>query len=420
MQKTEVIIVGGGIAGLACAQSLQNHDVGFTLLESSDAWGGRVRTDQVDGFLLDRGFQVLLTAYPMARDLLDFAELDLKPFYPGALVRWNSAFHRVADPWRRPWDAICNVFSPIGTLADKLRVGRLRRRVLRSELTALFDLPNMSSLDFLRAQGFSDNMIDRFFRPFYSGVFLEADLATSSRMLQFVFRMFATGNAALPSNGIGAIPQHMAASLPQTSIRLGSHVAEIQGKTVRLVSGEEFSARAIVVATDAASAANFVPKAAVPNTRSVTTVYFAAEKPPIDQPILVLNAEREGPVNNLCVPSNTATAYAPPGSSLISATVVQEVSANDREPEILVRDHLRRWFGSAVDHWRHLRTYRIPNALPVVEPCWAPTDASVPGRPGLFVCGDYCVNPSLQGAMVSGRLVADGLIRDLETNRQIA
>ena len=412
---SEVIIVGAGLAGLCCALRLKQDGVEPLILEAADGVGGRVRTDQIGGFRLDRGFQVFLSAYPEARRVLDYDALDLRPFYAGALVRTAGAFHRVVDPWRHPWDGLRHAFSPIGSPLDKLRVGRLRRHVMRADLNELFALPDTSSLEFLRLFRFSQKMIDRFFRPFFGGVFLESDLETSSRMLQFVFRMFASGDATLPAGGMGEISAQLAGRLPSDRIRYRSEVVKVDGTTVKLASGEQIQAGAVVVATEGQAAALLDDGVKRAGARSVACLYFAAEKAPVDEPILVLDAERQGPVNNLCIPSNTAPGYAPPGGSLISATVLGTPSAGDSILESDVRSQLRSWFGSVVDSWEYLRTYRIANALPVVEPRWSPgADRPIQLGAGRYICGDYMVNPSIQGAMLSGRLTAECVLADME------
>jgi len=409
--EADVIVVGAGLAGLCCARHLHQAGRDFLLLEAADSLGGRIRTDHIDGFQLDRGFQVLLTAYPEARRTLDYDALDLRPFQPGALVRFAGAFHRVTDPWRRPLQAIPTAFAPIGTLMDKLRVARLRSRVMRADLEALFGSPILASFEFLRSFGFSDSMIDRFFRPFFGGVFLEPDLATSSRMLQFVFRMFSAGDAALPAAGMGAIPGQLAALLPRERIRLRTEVVRIERMTVTLASGERLPARSIVLATEGPAAARLIEGLDAPSSRGVTCLYFAAEKPPIDEPVLVLDAERRGPVNNLCVPSSVVSSYAPPGASLISAAVLGTPDADDAELGRQVRRQLEGWFGAEVNRWEHLQTYRISHALPAIEPRWTPgPDRPVEARPGVYLCGDHRENPSIQGAMASGRRAAECIV----------
>ncbi|MGI9176122.1 MAG: FAD-dependent oxidoreductase, partial [Rhodothermales bacterium] len=183
MTDTDVLIVGAGLAGLNCARHLHRRGIPFQLLEASDGVGGRVRTDRVDGFLLDRGFQVLLTAYPETRAALDYSALDLRPFYDGALIRTGGRFHRLADPLRRPLDAPATLLAPVGSLLDKLKVGWLRWNVLRGSVEDVFRRPEVTTLDALRHRwGFSEEMIDAFFRPFLGGILLDRDLQASSRM----------------------------------------------------------------------------------------------------------------------------------------------------------------------------------------------------------------------------------------------
>ncbi len=411
----DTIVVGAGLAGLCCARRLAARGLDVMVLEASDGIGGRVRTDEMHGFRMDRGFQVLLTAYPEAQESLDYGDLGLRPFYAGALIRCDGAFHRLADPWRHPWDAFLSVLAPISGARDKLRIAWLRRRVLTTELSAMFALRDVSAMEFLREFGFSPEVIQRFFRPFFSGVFLESELQTSSRMLQFVFRMFASGDAALPAAGMEAIPRQLAARLPAERIRLQAVVTAIDGTSVLLASGERLRARAIVLATDGPAAARLVEELPVPASRSVTCVYFAADKPPVEEPILLLNADGDGPVNNLCVPSVVAPSYAPRGAALISASVVEMPAVSDADLERQIRDQLSRWFGSAVQRWEHLRTYRVAHALPVIEPRWTPgPDRPIQVRPGTYLCGDYCENPSIQGAMASGRRAAERVQDELQ------
>ncbi|MEZ4521226.1 MAG: FAD-dependent oxidoreductase [Thermomicrobiales bacterium] len=201
-----VVIVGAGLAGLSCGLHLAAEGIPFSIFEAADQVGGRVRTDEVRGFRLDRGFQVLLTAYPEAAELLDYGDLDLHPFYPGAFVRTGGRFHVLADPFRNPVDGGKTIATPVGSILDKGRVAQLRYRVRSGTLDDLWKHPETTSLNYLRQAGFSTSMIDGFFRPFFGGVFLEPDLRTSSRMLEFIFRMFAQGDIAIPATGMEAIP----------------------------------------------------------------------------------------------------------------------------------------------------------------------------------------------------------------------
>ncbi len=414
MSEAEVVVVGGGLAGLCCARALAKAGVRSIVLEASDGVGGRVRTDAVDGFLLDRGFQILLTAYPECRRVLDYESLGLRPFYPGAWVRFEGGFHRVADPFRQPLQSLANVFGPIGTLGDKTSVLRLRADVRSASVEELFARPETTTLEALRRHGFSDGMIDRFFRPFLGGILLDLDLRASSRMFEFVFRMLSMGDNALPSRGIGSIARQIAEGLPPGTVRLRSSAVSVSPREVRLDRGEVFAARAVVVATDAPAAASLLPGVRVPESRPVTCLYFDAERPPVEDPILVLDGEGRGPVTNLAVPSRVAPDYAPPGRALVSATVVGNPGMDDADLEAGVREQLAGWFGDAVWKWRHLRTYRILHAQPE-QAVGAPDPAARTVRrdDGIYLAGDWLETASLHGAMVSGRRAAEAVLSDL-------
>jgi phytoene dehydrogenase-like protein len=420
----DALVVGAGLAGLACARELSEAGLRVRILEATDQVGGRVRTfEHEDGFLLDRGFQVLLTAYPETQRLLDYDALQLGRFYSGALVRHDGAFHRVADPFRHPADAPATLMAPIGSLADKLRVGAASWRLRRPRLRELFARPEMTTEAALRERwGFSDTIIDRFFRPFLGGIFLESELRTSSRMFAFVFRMFAEGGAALPAGGMQAMPRQLARALPEDTVHFGTEVTAVEGQTVRLESGDGLEAPAVVVATEAPEAARLLGAEAAGDvqteSRSTTTVYFAAGRPPTDEAALMLNGTGAGPVNTAVVLSNVQPAYAPPGRALISASVLGDPPVSDDELEGEVRRQLRDWFGAGVEGWRALRTVRVAYALPEQAPPYlSPPMKRVRRRPGLYACGDHRRTASINGALASGRAAAQAVLADRRAGR---
>ena len=409
MEMGDVVIIGAGLAGLTCARRLQTGGTRCLVLEADDAVGGRVRTDVVDGFRLDRGFEVLLTAYPAARRWLDYSALSLRPFRAGALVRCEGGLHRVGDPWREAVTVPATLTAPVGSLADKLRVATLRAAARRGTLDDLFARPETTTLDALRAHGFSSRMIERFLRPWLGGIFLESELETSSRMLQFVLRMFADGDAAVPATGMQAIPEQLAAGLAPGTVRLRARVAAIEADGVRLASGERIAGRQIVVATDGAAATSLLPEVAALAWRSVTCIYFAAPASPIGDPTLALNGTGTGLVNNVAVMSDVAPDYAPAGHALVSVSVLGTRPETDESLAEGVQAELGEWFGSDVRNWRWLRTYRIPQALPVRAPLVRERPAPV--RPDVWVAGDLRSTASIQGAMESGEGVAEALLR---------
>ena len=409
-----VVIVGAGLAGLTAAKRLCEEGVEVLVLEASDLAGGRVVTDAIDGFLLDRGFQVLLTAYPEAMRQLNYKQLDLKRFDPGSLIRTADRFECLADPWRRPQAALKTLLARTGGLRDKLRIARLRHDAARGTLEEVFARPDRTTEEELRQLGFSQSMMEGFLRPFLGGVFLDHQLQTSCRMLYFVFRMFSQGDTALPAQGMGAISGQLASRLPSDAIRVQAPVVSMDGDRVRLAGGDSIPYRCLLLAADQSAAAKLLPELATSRPpRSVSCVYFASEEPPLRERMLVLNGTGKGLVNNLCVPSQVSSSYAPPNRSLISATVLDsQFDSNSLHHG--VREHLRDWFGKAVDSWTHLKTYRIPNALPnQATPSFDPPVQSPRLRPRLFLCGDYRVNGSINGAMQSGRIAAEEILKEL-------
>ena len=413
MSNPDVIVVGAGLAGLACARALVASRVKVLLLEGGDTPGGRVRTDAYEGFLLDRGFQVYLTAYPEGRRALDHTALGLRRFIPGAKVWRDGRLRTVVDPLRRPGEALSQLFQGPGTFGDKLRVLELRQAAVSGELEDLWNRPQRASRRYLEELGFTDGMLEGFLRPFFAGIFLERELATSSRFLEFVFRMFATGDTVVPERGMGAIPEQLATRLPSGVLRMHAPVSDVWGHRVKLADGETIGAQAVVVAADPAGAVSLLPGMPAPRMNRVTCLYFAAPEPPVRGPWLVLNGEGRGRVNNVAVMSEVSPAYAPPGQSLVSVSVLGE-AADGESLEAQVRAELTDWFGSAVSAWRHLRTYVIPRALPAQSPqALEPPHRPVRLSPGLYVCGDHRDNASIDGALGSGRRAAEAVLMDL-------
>ena len=410
MPDRDVLVVGAGLAGLACARVLARAGLRFEILEASDAAGGRVRTDTVEGFRLDRGFQVLLTAYPEAQAVLDYPSLRLHAFAPGALVRYHGRFYHLGDPWRDRASLWPTLLAPVPRWADYFRLYRLRRELRRKTEDEIFSSPETTVIAELRRHGFSRRLIEYFFRPWIGGAMLDATLGGSSRMFEFIFRMFALGDAAVPAEGMGAIPEQLASSLPPGSIRFGARVEAVDADGVRLEGGERITARAVVVAADARSAAQLLGQPAVPS-RSVWCFYFAAKEPPIDEPLLVLSGGGRGPITNLAVMSNVAPGYAPPGEHLISATVLGWEMRDHASLLSSIRAQLKRWFGLIAEEYRHLAHYHIEHALPVVHPLERIQPPEI--APGLFACGDWRATPSIQGALESGRLAGEAVCERL-------
>ena len=414
IDEPDVLVIGGGLAGLAAAHHLEGAGADWALLEAGEAPGGRVRTDHLDGFALDRGFQALLTAYPEARAMLDYSALDLHAFEPGALVWTQDRLSRVSDPVRDPRSALATLRAPVGSPVDKLRVVALRRAVRREDP---FEVPESTTAQDLEALGFSPRMVERFWRPFLAGVLLDPQLGTSNRMFRFVLRMFAEGDTALPAGGMQAIPDQLASALPAERVHYGTAVAALTGRGVTLSDGDRLRAnRAVIVATDGPGAAHLLDDVKDPGSRATTTVYLAAEKPPVERRSLVVDGQSSGPVNHLCVPSEIAPGYAPEGAALVSASVLDDRGLPDEALLDAVRTQLQGWFGPGVRAWRHLRTYRVAHAQPDQSPpALAQPQREVRMGGGRYVCGDHRDNASIQGALVSGRRSASAVLADLDT-----
>ena len=320
--EPEVVIVGGGLAGLAAARTLTTAGIPTLLLEASAVVGGRVATDEVEGFLLDRGFQVLLDSYPEAQRVLDLRALDLRPFASGALVHREGRFGRVSDPWRDPVAGVRSLMSGVFTPADAWRMMRLRHESIAS--IAGNDAPtDRTTARALLERGFSERAVNGFFRPFFGGVFLDARLDPPSHWFEFLFAMFARGRATLPAAGMRAIPRQLASALPTGTVRLSSEVRVARAELVELASGERFAPRAVILATDARALSALVPGARTPAWGGCVTLYYAATRSPVGERLLVLNGQQgTGPVNHVCVPSDVAPGYAPAGAHLVSATII--------------------------------------------------------------------------------------------------
>jgi phytoene dehydrogenase-like protein len=410
----DALVIGAGLAGLTCARRLHERGLDVQILESSDRVGGRVQTDTVNGFRLDRGFQVLLTAYPETQRELDYDALDLHAFRDGALVRYNGRFHRIADPRRHPWDAPRTLLAPIGSPADKLRVLRLRRTLTQQSIPQVLEREERTTLDALRTRwGFSSSMINRFFRPFFGGIFFDRTLRASSRMFEFVFKMFAEGRTVLPAGGMEQIPRQMRQHLPDDAVRGNARVETIDEQTVTLDGGETLAAPRIVIATEAPEANRLVGDVTPTEGRATVCIYYAAPRSPLDDPLLVLNGEGVGPINNLAVPSDVAPGYAPDDRALVSVVVVGSPPESGAALEQAVREQLIDWFGLAAGGWTHLQTQPLSYALPEQAPPFlTPPEKSVRRRPGLYVCGDHRRTASLNGAIASGRAAADAAWTD--------
>lgn len=409
--KQDVIIVGAGLAGLSAAFHLHRQGRKVLLLEASDRAGGRIKTDYHEGFLLDRGFQVLLTAYPETQALLNYEQLKLKKMLPGATVLYDGGSFEIADPFRRPSAAFATLFAPVGTLKDKINTLWLKNRLQKLTIKEIFEQPEQATSKQLAEYGFSPKMIQRFYAPFLSGIFLENELKTSRRMFDFVMKMFSDGDVVVPALGMEEIPKQLVAMLPEGSIQYNTKVTAIDGNTVTIDDGTVFEANQILLATTA----NNLTKKYFPNQKmashQVTNIYFEATEAPTSKAVVILNASTQKKwVNNLTVISNVSEAYAPKGKVLISVSYNGIPTVDDATLAENMKQELKKWYGEKVNSWKMLKAYRIEYALPTQESVRNEIAASeIKISDTLFICGDNLLNGSINAAMKTGRLAAEAM-----------
>ncbi|MEV1156233.1 FAD-dependent oxidoreductase [Micromonospora chokoriensis] len=408
LAETDVVVVGGGLAGLAAARRLHRAGVPWRLLEASGRLGGRVATDVVDGYLIDRGFQVLNTAYPRLGTLLDTDRLDLRYFTSGVLVRKGDDLLRLVNPLREPTGAPGTALAGVGSLRDRLRFAALAAGCATLPAARLLAAPETSAETALRRAGLSDAIIEELLRPFLSGVFIDRELATSSHVLAMVVRSFARGRIGLPAEGMAALPRAIADPLPADLLDLDTPVAEVAPGRVRTQAGD-IRCRAVVVAVDPPAVPALLPAVTTVRMHSYTTYYHSAPEPPLTEPILLVDGDRREIVANTVVLSNAAPTYAPAGRHLIATSVVGPTAP----PEPTIRAELTRLYGQSTADWTHLTTVAVPQALPAAPPPQGRLRKPVSMGEGLFVAGDHRDSPSIQGALASGWRAAGAVLEEL-------
>ncbi len=406
----EVAIVGAGLAGLSAARLLHQAGRDVQIFESSDGVGGRVRSDHVEGFILDRGFQIMLTAYPEFIRQFDIPALRMQSFDPGALIWKSGRGFVLSDPLRKPSTLWSTATSPVGTIVDKARIAALRLRVTRGSGADLLRGDDMTTADLLEKLGFSAKMVQEFFTPLVGGIQLDPELTASRRMFDIIFRMLAKGDAAVPAHGMGQISTQLASHIPSARIHLDTPVMSVAPGHITTATGHTVTARHIIVATEGPVASTLLGLSPV-QSRSVGCVYFAAATPPTNKKLIILDGTGQGPVLNIAVMSNVAPTYAPDGQHLIAAAIpgCSSDHLSKANLESVARTQLTSMFGPSVDTWRHLRTYRIDHGQPDQSPPFQPKDPVSLGN-NLFVCGDHRDTASLQGALYSGRRCAEAIL----------
>ena len=416
-KECDVVVIGAGLAGLATARALSLAGRDVHIVEATDGIGGRVRTDNVDGLLLDRGFQLYNPSYVEGARILDLEALDLHNLTPGILVSLANKSYELGDPRRNPLSITDSILAPLGTLASKLKFAKYAlTKGFGGTDADLIDQRTGAFLDFAFGDKFSQTLL----RPFLAGVFLEDDLATSKRFFDIVLRAFVRGTPSLPATGMGAIPAQLAAQLPEGSIHLNTKATNVSATLVRTTEGD-VRCSAVVMATQASGATELVPSFATPPSNSVTTWYHLADCDGAEltsgRSTLVVdglrykygNPDPMRPLVNTVVLSNSVPSYASGNRVLVSSSAlgIHETS----EDEALVRTHLTGLYNVDASNWAHVATYAIKDALPKMLPPHSPAQ-SVALAPGVYLAGDYCDVSSINGAFKSARRAAQQLLAD--------
>lgn len=396
----DVVIAGAGLAGLAAARILTGEGMDVVLVEASDAPGGRVRTDRRDGLLLDRGFQLLNPAYPEAARMLDLARLRLQPFERGLVVAAGPRRFVLADPLRRPAALLPDLQAPVGSIQEKLALARWAARVGYGPPRWIKERPDSTLAAELTRCGVSGELRRRVLEPFLAGVLAESGLVTSRRLGELLVRAFVRGTPALPSDGMQAIADQLAARLPTGVLQLNTALLSAGGGTAHTDAGT-VHAPAVVVACDPVTAARLTGLPPPP-MRALTTFYHHSDEPPSARALLHVDGDARGPLVNTAVVSNAAPSYAARGA-LIASTIL---GADDSPAtEALVRAQAAQVYGADPRGWTQVASYPIAGALPAMPPPLR-LRAPVELGNGVYICGDHRDTASIQGALVSGRRTA--------------
>ena len=397
-----IYIIGAGISGLIAAYELEQAGYSPVVLEKSDAVGGRVRTVEKNGYHLDLGFQVLLSAYPLANKYLDFDALRLRRLESGSQIYVDGKRFLIGDALRNIRLLVPTLLADIGSLTDKVKVLALNRRLKKKSLDAIFDSPETSTLEYLRSQGFSEKIIDRFFRPFFSGIFLEPELRTSSRMFEFVYKMFGEGYATIPEQGIGAISKQLKEKLKTTQFQFGQEVKQVTNEHITLGNGQELIHKGVIITANASALVSNMNDQAV-EWKSCTCLYFEVEKTNIPEGTIALVADKGKLSNNLYAYKDAS------GKQLLSVTTLKHTGKTNEELTQAIEAEVKEYCG--IQRIKHIANFRISEALPDLthlKMTTSPSESQLTDH--IFLAGDVLFNGSLNAAMESGRLAALGLL----------
>jgi len=407
----KIYIVGAGVSGLVAAQVLENKGYHPIILEASDRAGGRVKTDIKKGFQLDRGFQVLLSSYPAAQKYLDFKALKLQKLKPGAVIFKKRKQQIIGDPLRDISTLFSTLFSGIGTLSDKFKIFQLNLKLKNKSIEAIFLSDEISTKAYLQEFGFSSQIIAQFFTPFFTGIFLENELITSSRMFEFVFKMFGEGLAVIPQGGMEEISKQLVVNLSNTTFRYNTKVTSVSDEEIILHTGDKLASTATIIATDASKLVKNAPSKNL-SWKSCQTLYFTANKRIIEKSMIGLIYNENSLVNNIFYHTSVAT-HSNNTKELLSVTIVKEHQLSEEQLIATVKKQLKE--ECHIDTITFLEIYSIKRALPDLKNIKydvSPSETKL--SPGIYLAGDVQLNGSLNAAMIAGEKAALQVIASLK------
>lgn len=393
-KTTKINIIGAGVSGLIAAKTLEEKGYSPTIIEATERVGGRVKTDFSNGVPLDHGFQVLLTAYPMVQKHLDLKALNLNYYKPGALLFFNGKKERIGDPLRDFSALWPTLVSTAGSLKDKWKIFKLSLQLKRTSLDDIFAAKETTTLAFLRDYGFTDRLINSFFKPFFTGIFLEEELRTSSRMFRFIFKLFSEGYAAIPKQGIGAVAQQLQSNLRQTTFQFNTTVQLSTTGNILNERNETIPADAMLCST---------PLHTQIAWKSSHNFYFETTEWAFKPGIIGLLTAPETYANNINYLFDTKT-------PILSVTVVKESTHTVTDLEQLVREELKQHCN--IETGELIKHYHIKKALPDLETIRKDFTPKRDSPNSIFI-GDYTLNGSLNAAMQSGEAGAQLIMNQL-------